>query len=146
MAKTVLSNQTAQALAVAGYLIGVLSLSSCLSSCKSDYQPERLPGISKTAVWAGAEDGGAWIECSLDEEKSANWCTVWDDQLGRVVARTHYVLRDTGSPVPEEDLRFLGFTGTYIILADDRLLEPQAFHGVDVEDFTASPIEPPRSR
>lgn len=50
--------------------------------------PERPSSVPHTAVWAGGADGGAWIECSVDREKNANWCTVWNDQTGEVWART----------------------------------------------------------
>jgi hypothetical protein len=87
--------------------------------------PPRLPGISPTAVWAGWVDGGAWIECWFDPSTNANWCTVWDDQTGQVIARTHYVLRAKGTGVPDHELKYLSFNGTDIELQDGRYLEPR---------------------
>lgn len=107
-------------------------------------QPQRLPSIPETATWAGGVDGGAWISCEVDESQSANWCTVWDDQTGEVSARTHFVLRDGGGAVASRELRFSGFTGTYIGLLDGRLLEPLKFHEVERDPWEPTPIEPPR--
>ena len=124
----------------ASYLIGALAL----SACQCDYTPERLPSIPETAVWAGGADGGAWIECFLDMEKSANWCTVWDDRNGHVRARTFYVLRDTGEPVTETELKYLSFSGVEIELADGRLLEPLKFHLTEEDELPPPPVDPPR--
>lgn len=124
----------------------LLNISACQpnGSMNDCAPPERLPAIPKTAVWAGGVDGGAWIRCLLDQEKNANWCTVWDDQDGHVSARTYYVLRKTGAPVPESDLHYAFFSGTYIELADGRVLEPLAFHGKTRDLWADTPIEPPR--
>ena len=79
-------------------------------------------------------------------KKNANWCTVWDDRLGHVVARTFYVLRDTGEPVTESELHYLGFNGVEIRLADRRLLEPLKFHLTEEDELPPPPIDPPRER
>jgi len=106
--------------------------------------PERPPPVPETAVWAGGVDGGAWIKCSLDREQHANWCTTWNDQTGAVWARTHFVLRDTGQPIPESELNYASFDGVWIWLVDGRALEPLRFHGVKRDPWEAAPIDPPR--
>lgn len=106
--------------------------------------PERPESVPQSAAWIGGVDGGAWIECSLDNEKRANWCTAWSDQTGAVWARTYFVLRDSGEPVPESELRYSGFSGTYIELADGRVMEPLKFHGDEDRVLSEpTPIDPP---
>lgn len=105
-----------------------------------DYTPERLSGIPSTAVWAGGPDGGAWFECFVDTSRNANWCTVWDDQSGRVIARTQFVEVTTGAGVPVTALQYCFFSGTFIELLDGRRLEPLSFHGKDAEP--PAPVEP----
>lgn len=88
-----------------------------LGACYYDYAPpDRLPGISEGAVWAGGPDGGALIECFLDEAAEANWCTTWSDQVGHVTARTFFVLRETSRPVSEDELKGASFNGIFIRL------------------------------
>ncbi len=124
--------------------VGVPALAALLlNACQCDYVPERLPGISAGAVWAGGPDGGSWIECSFEMDAKANWCTAWDDVDGHVVARTYYVLRDSGQPITDS-VGLLFFDGLYIHLVDGRLLEPQAFHLTPEEEHPPAPIDPPR--
>ena len=107
--------------------------------------PERLPSIPETAIWVGGVDGGAWLECSLDKKMNANWCTAWDDQTGDIWARTYFVLRETGEPVPESELVYLYFDGVDVGLADGRVLEPLKFHRNPNHDpWESTPIDPPR--
>lgn len=123
-------------------LVGLMEL---LGSETEVVVPERPPSVPETAVWAGGVDGGAWIECSVELEQKANWCTIWSDQTGEVWARTSFVLRDTGKPVSDTELTYTGFTGTYIGLADGRMLEPVKFHGVERDPWERTPIDPPRA-
>lgn len=123
-----------------------IMISGCQPSQRADYTPERLPPIPESAEWAGGVDGGAWLECWLDEEQGANWCTAWDDQTGAVVVRTFFVLRETRHPVSEEDLNYSHFSGNYIGLSDGRVLEPVKA-GVEGQQLWAPPpIDPPRAR
>lgn len=126
-------------------LVIVLALSCCKATGPMEkYQPVRVPSIPETAVWAGWIDGGSWIECSFDHEKNANWCTAWDDQVGEVMIRTFFVLRDTGEGVPENELKYSSCSGFHIWLADGRVLEPLRFHGKELEIWDLPPIDPPR--
>lgn len=116
-----------------------------LGGCSYDYAvPRRLPGISEGAAWTGGPDGGSWIECFLDQGKNANWCTMWDDQIGDVIARTFFVLRDSGEPATLDELKGAFFDGMYVTLTDGRLLEPLKFHLTEEDEFPPPPIDPPR--
>ncbi len=130
-----------------GFLLGALVLNGCQASRRmEDYAPDRLPTVPETASWAGWIDGGAWVECFLDQERNANWCTVWDDQDGQVAVRTHFVLKENGKPASESELQYKSASATYIVLSDGRVLEPLAFHGKNVDPWATPPIEPPRKK
>lgn len=108
-------------------------------------EPARPATVPETAIWAGGADGGAWIECVVDESENANWCTVWNDQTGSVWARTHFVLDDTGGPAVDMEQIDLSFDGTRIKLGNGRTLEPREFHrDPDVGPWEKTPIDPPR--
>jgi hypothetical protein len=113
-------------------------------ACRYDYTPERLPGISEGAVWSGGPDGGIWLECFLDEQENADWCTAWSDQTGSVVARTYFVYRESGDPASEDELRGAFFDGIDIHLPDGRRLEPLKFHMTEQDELPPAPIDPPR--
>ena len=123
-----------------------LVAAASVAACEVGVQvPDRLPPIPETAVWAGGVDGGAWIECSLDKERAANWCTTWSDQTGTVTSRTYFVLRENGEAVPESELKYSGFDGVWVWLTDGRALEPLKFHGDEERDlWEHTPIDPPR--
>jgi len=129
-------------LGLVGCLVGGLVLGACREPQMEDFAPERLPSISATATWVGWVDGGAWIECSFDPEQKANWCTVWDDQVGTVVTRTYFVLRETGRGLPESELSYAFFSGHHIELTDGRVLEPLKSHGRDIDPWEPPPIDP----
>jgi hypothetical protein len=95
---------------------------------KVEMPPPRPTNVPEEAVWAGGEDGGAWIDCSLDIEKGANFCTVYFDRDGDVWARTHFVLRDSGTGLPKSELTYSGFDGLVIYLSEGRVLEPLRYH------------------
>lgn len=130
-----------RALAVSLALSGIV-IGSCW--CGYDYAPERMQGISGDAVWSGGPDGGVWLECTLIDSESANWCTAWDDQTGQVIARTLFVLRDSGEPVAEEKLKGAFFSGLHIHLVDGRALEPLRYHLTPEDELPPAPIDPPR--
>lgn len=127
------------------YRICACLIAFAIWSCRV-HPPDRLPGISPSATWVGWIDGGAWIECSLELGSRSNWCTVWDDQLGHVISRTEYVLRNSGLPAPVEALVYRSFDGVDIELLDGEVLEPLAFYLTVEEDLPPPPIDPPRNR
>jgi len=127
-----------------GCLLGALVLAACRQPKMEDFTPKRLPSIPVTATWVGWVDGGAWIECSFDAKQDANWCTVWDDQVGNVVTRTYFVLQDSGKGVPANELGYAFFSGDFIELADGRVLEPKKFRGRERDPWESPPIDPPR--
>lgn len=92
---------------------------------KIEMPPARPPSVPPSAVWAGGEDGGAWIDCQFDPDVEADFCSVYFDRSGELWARTHFVLSDSGVGVPVEDLSFTGFDGLKIYLGDGRYLVPQ---------------------
>jgi len=90
--------------------------------------PPRPPSVPEKAVWAGGEDGGAWIDCSLDTEKNADFCTVYSDRSGEIRARTHFVLKGSGVGISEAELSYLGFDGLRIYLKEGRYLVPLRYY------------------
>jgi hypothetical protein len=107
--------------------------------------PPRAPGIPATAVWAGGIDGGAWLECAVDTEHDANWCLVWNEQAGTLMARTYFVLGNNGQYVPKDELDYAWFSGSFIELTDGRRLVPLAMYRMEIDDGDYSKmIEPPR--
>lgn len=131
-------------LGLIGCLLGGLILgTACREPRMEDFAPKRLSSIPAAARWVGWVDGGAWILCSFNAEKDADWCTVWDDQVGRVVTRTYFVLQDSGKGVPPNELEYAFFSGDFIELADGRVLEPKTFHGRGRNPWDSPPIDPP---
>jgi hypothetical protein len=106
--------------------------------------PERPSSVPISAAWAGGSDGGAWIECSVDPEKNANWCTVWNDQTGDVWARTLFVDRAAGEAVPGSALQYSSFNGLLIDLSDGRVLEPEVFRSRERDPWAGAAIDSPR--
>ena len=144
MAIFVLNNEVSNPSAAALALFFLSA--SALISCKMEVTvPVRLPSIPETAVWAGGLDGGAWMECLVDMEKDANWCTVWNDYSGTVRARTYFILSETGEPLPENEMIYASFDGYEIRLQDGRRLIPLEYYRADGEHISEpAPIDPER--
>ena len=102
----------------------VLGMLSFLTACDRDYTPKRLSDIPESAVWAGGPDGGAWIECQVASDGKSNPCKVWSDQTGRLEAQGEFHLEREQRAAAKEELRFTGYGGTQIYLADNRVLVP----------------------
>lgn len=98
-------------------------LSAMLGACEAQ-PPTRHAGIPATAIWAGGKDGGSWIDCKTDAAKNANYCAVYHEYTGEVVARGLYVLRDTKKAASSADLIYDGFDGRFIFLVNGKILEP----------------------
>ncbi len=64
--------------------------------------PERAPGIPPSAVWAGGDKGGAWMDCRLTAASGSRYrCTVWNEFTGGVWASGEYVMQVDGEPFSE---------------------------------------------
>ena len=76
--------------------------------CQGD-QPAHYPaGVPSYAVWAGGEDGGAYISCTANLPRNANYCRVWNDYTGELVESGDYQVKMQRRGTTQKELKFLG--------------------------------------
>jgi hypothetical protein len=93
-------------------------LFACIQGCAKG--PDRPANIPPSAV----KVDGAFVECSIESASHANRCTAYKDNGGDVLISGLFVLSGAGREAATEDLKFVGFDGTRIYLADGRTLYP----------------------
>jgi len=106
-------------------LMGAVAASAC--GRRSKPPPPRPASVPADAVWAGGEDGGAFISCLAVGREPTNMfeCVVFQEQDGDVVARGRFATRPTFS-VSLGELRrsYAAFDGASILLANGATLAP----------------------
>jgi hypothetical protein len=110
-------------------VIGISALLTALSSCHNapSLEPTTRPsGVPSTALWAGGADGGAYIECSVNEERNVNHCTVWNDYTGQVAESGDFRLVKENRAATNTELRFRGVAGGVIFLEGNLMLKLQS--------------------
>ena len=104
-------------------ILVVLSVS--MASCRGSYEtPARPTGVPPSAAWAGGADGGAWIECTVNNQKNSNYCTIYWHNTGEIVSKGHFRLRGVGNAAKEAQLSYEAFDGTSIYLLGNLVLDP----------------------
>jgi hypothetical protein len=83
-------------------------------------QPKRPANVPSSAVWVD----GAFIECTVKAESRANWCTVYRERTGEIIAEGLYVLNTSLSEADQSDLHYAAFGNRIIYLVDSRKLMP----------------------
>ena len=102
--------------------IAVLLAASCIG--ERVVPRERPTEVPSDASWAGGADGGSWIRCEVREARQANYCTVYHENSGDIIAEGWFVLRDTGRAAPLADLTYSAFDGYEIHLEGGDVLTP----------------------
>lgn len=105
-----------------GLVLGMYVILLLMCSACRPRAPKRAVGVPKDAIWAGGQDGGAWIRCTVDRRKNVNSCEIFSDTTGRRVAAGEFVLRDERRAALEGELRYSGTDYDSIFLANRKML------------------------
>jgi hypothetical protein len=97
-----------------------LCLFICLSGCK--WIHSRPPGVPPTAVWVDS----VFVDCSVEAQSKANWCTVYKDDTGEIVADGLFVLNSSHLAAEKSELHYATFGEQGIYLEDTRILLQRA--------------------
>ena len=78
------------------------------TSCgPAQLKPAKRPsGVPADAVWAGGADGGAYVRCSLDEQREVDKCIVWNDSNGETDGLKDYRLEKEHRAASVDELKF----------------------------------------
>jgi hypothetical protein len=107
-------------------LAGFLVLVSPLLSCGHPAEPAKRPsGVPADAVWAGGEDGGAYIQCVVDMAHNRDTCKVWNDYTGASSGWGDYRLVKENRAASASELKFAGAGGDSIYLQNGLVLTHQ---------------------
>lgn len=68
----------------------LLALFNATSCTEHVSPPPRPKGVPADAVWAGGADGGSFIKCSYDASTGLNFCIVYNDFTGDIMAKVFY--------------------------------------------------------
>ena len=93
-----------------------LCLFVCLSGCK--WRHSRPPSVPPTAVWVD----NVFVDCSVEAQSKANWCTVYKDDTGEILADGLFVLNSSHLAVDKSELQYAAFGEQGIYLVDARIL------------------------
>ena len=66
--------------------------------------PTRPAAVSKSAIWVGGTDGGAWYDCSFIAEEPYNLCAIYSDD-GVLWIKAKFKLRSLDRPAKKEEFR-----------------------------------------
>jgi hypothetical protein len=80
------------------------------TSCgPAQLKPAKRPsGVPANAVWAGGADRGAYVRCSLDEQREVDKCIVWKDYNGETDGLKDYRLEKEHRAASVDELKFTG--------------------------------------
>jgi hypothetical protein len=101
----------------------LITLLMGMVACRKVEPPARPASVPAEAVWAGGADGGSWILCSVDAENNVNRCTIYNDNSGEIELQGDFTLRGESRAARVEELSYVGFDGSVIGLAGNRVLE-----------------------
>jgi hypothetical protein len=91
--------------------------------CKKEEVP-RPPGLPSTAVWAGGEDGGSFIDCTPSMGGEPNDCTVYGEGGEVYMERGEYVIQGSNRGARSDELRYTYADGIHIGLEKGLTLIP----------------------
>ena len=111
------TKRTSEAI-VLGRFAATLAVICAVVGCQAK-APQRPTKVPASAIWAGGPDGGSWIDCAKEDSGTTYSCTVYNDSSGDVEAQGKYRLQ--GLPAAPAQLKFTGFDGEVILLAQGRL-------------------------
>src|SRR5258708_3393058 len=95
-----------------GAMLAVFT-SVLMISCYRAYPPPRPDSVPESARWAGGQDGGGWVTCSIEATSEHNFCTIYDEE-GRTRGPAQYKLRNLNRAAQPEELRYKYVTGQAI--------------------------------
>ena len=76
--------------------------------------PKRPVAAPREAVWVGGADGGAFVKCSVVQERTYRVCSIYDDHGGGLLAQGRFVVsHEHGGAL---DGTLLGWDGSLLLL------------------------------
>jgi hypothetical protein len=91
--------------------------------CKRKEVP-RPPGLPSSAIWAGGEDGGSFIDCTPSRSGEPNECTVYDESGSVYMERRNYTIQGSKRGARLDELRYEYADGSNIGLKGGLTLTP----------------------
>ncbi|MGD0860532.1 MAG: hypothetical protein ABR912_14620 [Terracidiphilus sp.] len=91
--------------------------------CKSKEVPRPL-GLPPSAIWAGGEDGGSFIDCTPSRSGEPNDCTVYDERGDVYMKRGKYIVQGSNRGARSDELRYKYADGIHIGLEKGITLMP----------------------
>jgi hypothetical protein len=97
--------------------------SAVFLGCKKKEVPRPL-GLPSSAVWAGGEDGGSFIDCMPNKGGEPNDCTVYNENGEVYMERGKYVIKGSNRGASSDELRYTYADGIHIGLEKGLTLIP----------------------
>ena len=84
-----------------------VAIKLCIGCQDAELRPAHYPaGVPSYAIWAGGADGGAYISCTSNLPRNANYCRVWNDSTGEVAESGDYPLQMQHRGASQDELKF----------------------------------------